>query len=203
MGKQDGVDYALRAAARLLSRRPGAARFAFIGDGDHAPTLRALARELGIEGDVLFTGRVSDADLVRYLSTADVCLSPDPANGFNEWHTMNKTMEYMALGKPVVAFDLVETRTSAGDAALYATPNDIDEFASHIERLLDDPALRKRLGAEGRRRVVEQLSWEHSVPHLLATYSAVFNQTATVGGRQPVFEGTGASFADTRRTDRG
>jgi glycosyltransferase involved in cell wall biosynthesis len=174
MGKQDGVDYALRAAQQLLRRRPGCARFVFIGDGDHAPALRALARELDIEPDVLFTGRVSDADLVRYLSTADVCLSPDPANGFNEFHTMNKTMEYMALGKPVVAFDLVETRTSAGDAALYARPNDIEEFASHVERLLDDPELRERLGREGRRRVVEALCWEHSAPHLLATYASLW-----------------------------
>ncbi len=173
MGKQDGVDYALRAAQQLLRRRPGCARFAFIGDGDHAPALKALARELGIEQDVLFTGRVSDADLVRFLSTADVCLSPDPANGFNEFHTMNKTMEYMALGKPVVAFDLVETRTSAGEAALYARPNDIEAFAAHIERLLEDPDLRHRLGEAGRRRVVESLCWEHSAPHLLATYAAV------------------------------
>jgi glycosyl transferase family 1/glycosyl transferase family 4 len=178
MGKQDGVDYALRAAQQLLCRRPGCARFAFIGDGDHAPALRALARELGIEEDVEFTGRVSDADLVRYLSTADVCLSPDPANGFNEFHTMNKTMEYMAMGKPVVAFDLVETRTSAGAAALYARPNDIAEFASHVERLLDDPALREQLGREGRRRVEEALCWEHSAPHLLATYAAVLRRPA-------------------------
>jgi glycosyltransferase involved in cell wall biosynthesis len=173
MGKQDGVDYALRAARHLLHRRPGCARFVFIGDGDHAPALREQAQAMGIEPDVLFTGRVSDADLVRYLSTADVCLSPDPANGFNEFHTMNKTMEYMALGKPVVAFDLVETRTSAGDAALYARPNDIEQFAAQIERLLDDPELRERLGAEGRRRVVDTLCWEHSAPHLLATYEAV------------------------------
>jgi glycosyltransferase involved in cell wall biosynthesis len=173
MGKQDGVDYALRAAQRVLARSPGCARFAFIGDGDHVPALRALARELGIEQDVEFTGRVSDAELVRYLSTADVCLSPDPANGFNEFHTMNKTMEYMAMGKPVVAFDLAETRTSAGDAALYAAPNDVEEYASHVLRLLDDPVLRERLGQEGRRRVVETLSWEHSAPHLLATYRSL------------------------------
>jgi glycosyltransferase involved in cell wall biosynthesis len=185
MGKQDGVDYALRASQRLLARRPGCARFAFIGDGDHAPALRALSRELQIEGDVVFTGRVSDAELVRYLSTADVCLSPDPANGFNEFHTMNKTMEYMALGKPVVAFDLAETRTSAGDAALYAQPNDVDEFAGHIERLLDDPALRERLGREGRRRVVQTLSWEHSVPHLLATYESLCVKPAPAGLDRP------------------
>jgi glycosyltransferase involved in cell wall biosynthesis len=189
MGKQDGVDYALRAAQRVLSRRPGIARFAFIGDGDHAPALRALARELGIEEDVLFTGRVSDADLVRYLSTADVCLSPDPVNGFNEFHTMNKTMEYMALGRPVVAFDLVETRTSAGEAALYAKPNDVEEYAGQILRLLDDPELREQLGAAGRRRVVESLSWEHSVPHLLATYESLClgGQRSAVSG-QPIAE---------------
>lgn len=188
MGKQDGVDYALRAAQRLLERRPGLARFAFIGDGDHAPALRTMARELGIQADVLFTGRVSDAELVRYLSTADVCLSPDPANGLNEFHTMNKTMDYMALGKPVVAFDLAETRTSADTAALYATPNDVGEFAAQIERLLDDPALREQLGQEGRRRVVEALAWEHSIPSLLAAYDTVLQHP--IGVRQPV-PGTG------------
>jgi glycosyltransferase involved in cell wall biosynthesis len=193
MGKQDGVDYALRAAQRVLARQPGCARFAFIGDGDHAPALRGLARELGIEQDVQFTGRVSDAELVRYLSTADVCLSPDPANGFNEFHTMNKTMEYMAMGKPVVAFDLAETRTSAGEAALYAAPNDVDEFAAHVRRLLEDPDLRQRLGQEGRRRVVEALSWEHSVPHLLATYASLGlkrqapdSRRQAAGGQTPI-----------------
>jgi len=173
MGRQDGVEYALSAAQRLLARRPRLARFAFIGDGSHAGALRSMARNLEIEEDVLFTGRIPDAALCQYLATADVCLSPDPANGFNELHTMNKTLEYMTMGRPVVAFDLVETRRSAGEAALYATPNDVGQFASLIEQLLDDPALRAQLGEAGRRRIEERLSWPHQAPNLLAAYEAV------------------------------
>jgi glycosyltransferase involved in cell wall biosynthesis len=97
------------------------------------------------------------------------------------------------MGKPVVAFDLAETRTSAGEAALYAAPNDVDEFAAHVRRLLEDPDLRQRLGQEGRRRVVEALSWEHSVPHLLATYASLGlkrqapdSRRQAAGGQTPI-----------------
>ena len=148
MGPQDGVDYALRAIARLrddLGRDDIHA--AFIGSGDAFDDLVALSRELGLEDRVEFTGRVPDATVQAYLSSADVCLAPDPLNPLNDVSTMNKIVEYMAMSRPIVSFDLREARVSAGDAAVYATPNDEGEFASLVAELLDDPARRAEMGA--------------------------------------------------------
>ena len=147
MGPQDGVDYALRALASLrddLGRDDVQA--AFIGHGDAWDDLVALAHELGLDDRVEFTGRVSDEDVARYLSTADVCLAPDPKNPLNDVSTMNKIVEYMAMSRPLVSFDLVEARVSAGEAALYATPNDEREFARLVAELLDDPERRAQHG---------------------------------------------------------
>ncbi len=171
MGPQDGVDYALRALASVrddLDRHDVQA--AFVGDGDSWDELVALAHELGLDDRVEFTGRVSDEDLARYLSSADVCLAPDPKNPLNDVSTMNKIVEYMAMSRPLVSFDLVEARVSAGDAAVYATPNDEQEFARLLVELLDDPDRRARMGASGRRRVEQDLSWDHSRRALLAAY---------------------------------
>jgi glycosyltransferase involved in cell wall biosynthesis len=172
MGMQDGVDLAIHAAHRIVhdhGRRD--VQFTFIGRGDHAGEIHRLVRELGLDEYVHFTGRVSDADLVRYLSTADVCLSPDPANGFNELHTMTKTMEYMAMGRPVVAFDLHETRYSAQDAALYAPPNDVGAFAAAVVQLLDDAELRACLGRRGQERIESVLGWHRTRLALLDGYA--------------------------------
>jgi glycosyltransferase involved in cell wall biosynthesis len=172
MGPQDGVDCWLRSVHHMvfsLGRTDFLA--VVIGSGDAAPALHALARELNIEKYVWFTGRISDIDARRYLSTVAVCVQPDPLNPLNDKSTMNKVMEYMALGKPVVAFDLVETRVSAGEAGVFAKPNDELEFARMVCGLLDHPEHAQRMGAAGRERVVNHLSWEHSVPHLLRAYA--------------------------------
>lgn len=171
MGPQDGIDYALRALTLLRDRDDWHA--VFLGSGDCFDEMVALRDELGLADRVDFTGRVSDADLLRYLSSADVCLAPDPRNPLNDVSTMNKIMEYMAMGRPLVSFDLREARVSAGDAALYATPNDEPEFAALVARLLDDPASRERMGEIGRARVEGPLSWKHSAEALLEAYRAV------------------------------
>jgi glycosyltransferase involved in cell wall biosynthesis len=176
MGPQDGVDLFLRAAKHLLEARPGAVRFVAIGGGNQLESLRTLAHDLGISEDVLFTGRIDDGTLRRYLSSADIGVSPDPKNGFNEYCTMNKTLEYMASGLPVAAFDLEETRVSAGEAAVYATPNDPRDLARAMSTLLDDPARRSEMAAEGLRRIRGPLSWTRSAEQLLAAYG-----TATAG----------------------
>ncbi|MFF0309412.1 glycosyltransferase family 4 protein [Streptosporangium sp. NPDC004379] len=173
MGPQDGVDYALRSLARLrdeLGRTDWHA--VFVGAGDTFDDMVALSRELGLAGQVEFTGRIPDDDLLRYLSAADVCLAPDPLNPLNDVSTMNKIMEYMAMARPVVSFDLREARVSAGDAALYAPANDESAFAKLVARLLDDPEERRRMGEIGRARVAGPLSWEHSRAALLAAYEA-------------------------------
>ena len=171
MGPQDGVDYWLRAIHQMvtvLGRRDFLA--VIIGDGDAAPSLRELARELDIEPYVWFTGRISDHDLKSYLSTVHVCVHPDPLNPLNDRSTMNKMMEYMAFGKATVSFDLREARYSAQDAAVYAKPNDELDFAQKVCALLDNEAERERMGKIGRERVAKQLAWEYSVPELLRTY---------------------------------
>lgn len=171
MGPQDGVDYALRALAVLrdeLGRTDW--RAVFVGSGDVFDDMVALTGRLGLSDCVEFTGRIPDADLLRYLSTADVCLAPDPRNPLNDVSTMNKIMEYMAMSRPIVSFDLRESRVSAGDAALFAPANDEPAFARLVARLLDDPDERRRMGAVGHARVTGPLSWEHSRATLLAAY---------------------------------
>ena len=113
---------------------------------------------------------------------ADVGISPDAQNGLNEYSTMIKTMEYMAMSKPVVAFDLTETRFSAGNAALYATPNSVEDFADKIEILLDNEELRLNMGTIGRKRIEEELSWENSKKNLLLAYEALFPEDSKLSG---------------------
>lgn len=173
MGPQDGVDYALRALAKLrdeLGRTDWHA--VFVGGGDTFDAMVELSRRLGLADRVEFTGRVPDADLVRYLSTADVCLSPDPRNPLNDVSTMNKVLEYMVMGRPIVSFDLREARVSAGDAALYAPANDETEFARLVARLLDDPEKRALMGKAGQERIGGPLAWRNSQRALLAAYDA-------------------------------
>lgn len=171
MAPQDGVDHLLRAARVLVhDRGRDDTGFILVGAGDSFEDLRRLSRELGLADVVTFTGRIPDADVERVLATADVCVCPDPLNPLNDVSTMNKILEYMAVGRPIVAYDLREHRFSAGDAALYAEPNREEDLARQIERLLDDPELRGRMGEAGRRRFLESMSWEHSRGELLRAY---------------------------------
>ena len=175
MEVQDGVEYALYAIHDLIHKRGHQDISAvFMGDGDHAPSLHALAHELQLDEYVTFTGWSKVQDVVRYLTVIDVGLSPDPRNQLNDYCTMVKVMEYMAMSKPVVSFDLAETHFSAQDAALYATPNNVEEFADRIEQLLNDEVLRLELGAVGRKRVIEELSWDHTKLNLLRAYEVLF-----------------------------
>ncbi|MGA5122231.1 glycosyltransferase family 4 protein [Streptomyces pseudogriseolus] len=173
MGPQDGVDYALRALAKLrdeLGRTDWHA--VFVGAGDTFDAMVQLSRELGLADQVEFTGRVPDADLVRWLSSADVCLSPDPCNPLNDVSTMNKVLEYMVMGRPIVSFDLKEARVSAGEAAVYAAGDDELEFARLVAQLLDDPEQRARMGKSGQERINGSLAWRNSQAALLAAYEA-------------------------------
>ena len=169
MGPQDGVDYALRALAALRLQRDDW-RAIFIGGGDVLDEMRRLSSALNLSGVVTFTGRIPDADVIRILSSADVCLAPDPKNPLNDLSTMNKIVEYMALSRPIVSFDLREARVSAGDAALYARADDVNDFARCVATLLDSPELRESMGAFGRRRVENEISWSRSEEALLAAY---------------------------------
>ncbi|CAL9335950.1 glycosyltransferase family 4 protein [Streptomyces sp. enrichment culture] len=187
MGPQDGVDYALRALAKLRDEIGRSDWHAvFVGAGDAFDAMVELSRRLGLTEQVQFTGRVPDADLVRYLSTADVCLSPDPRNPLNDVSTMNKVLEYMAMGRPIVSFDLKEARVSAGEAAVYAPANDESEFARLVALLLDDPEQRARMGKIGQERIGGPLSWRNSQASLLAAYAAACRGRAPVAAGDPV-----------------
>jgi glycosyltransferase involved in cell wall biosynthesis len=175
MGRQEGLDYLLQAAAHIVHKFGRSdVHFGLVGGGTSLEEMKALAAELGIAEYVTFTGRVPDAELLAMLNTADVCVNPDIATEMNDISTMNKIMEYMALGKPIVQFDLAEGRFSAQAASLYAKRNDALDMAEKILALLDDPAKRREMGEFGRRRVVEELEWRHELPKLLAAYDALW-----------------------------
>jgi glycosyltransferase involved in cell wall biosynthesis len=171
MGPQDGVDLALAAAERIVH---GMGRddiaFTFMGACDCHAALVAERDRLGLDGVVDLPGRVPDETVAGVLSAAAVGVCPDPKNPLNDVSTMNKTMEYMAFALPVVAFDLVETRVSAQDAAVYAAPGDVDGFAQAIVDLVDDPDRRAAMGSRARERVVSELAWEHQRAAYLAVY---------------------------------
>jgi glycosyltransferase involved in cell wall biosynthesis len=148
--------------------------FGLVGGGTSLRQLEAYAEELGIADYVTFTGRVPDQEMLEMLNTADVCVNPDVANELNDKSTMNKIMEYMALGKPIVQFDLTEGRFSAQQASLYAKRNDAADMAEKIIELIDDPELRARMGQYGRHRIEHELEWHYEAPKLLAAYGALF-----------------------------
>ena len=161
MGPQDGVEVTLHALHRLVKTHGRTdCGLALLGFGDCLEDLKKLAHELELDDFVTFTGRVGPADIADYLSTADLGLCPDPKSPLNDISTMNKTMEYMAYALPVITFDLVETRVSAGPAARYLEPGDLDGFAAAWNELLDDAEERIRLGRLGRERVVGELDWQ-------------------------------------------
>jgi glycosyltransferase involved in cell wall biosynthesis len=174
MGPQDGVDIVVRAADIVVNQlgRDDIA-FTLIGSGDCFDDLVALRDELGLAGHVEFTGRAPDELVMRIMSTAQAGLSPDPKNPLNDVSTMNKTMEYMAFGLPVVAFDLRETRVSAGDAAVYVQPNDERQYAEAIVALLDDEPRCAVMGKLARERVEQELAWSYQESAYLGVYKRV------------------------------
>jgi glycosyltransferase involved in cell wall biosynthesis len=175
MGKQEGIDYLLRCVQHIirdLNRTD--VHFGLVGGGTELEAMKSYARELGVSEYVTFTGRVPDQQMLEVLNTADVCVNPDVANEMNDKSTMNKVMEYMALGKPIVQFDLTEGRFSAQDASLYADKNNEVDLARKIVQLLDDAALRDKMGRFGRSRVENELEWRYEVPKLLAAYDKAF-----------------------------
>jgi glycosyltransferase involved in cell wall biosynthesis len=178
IGKQEGVDQLLWAALHItgeLGRTD--IHFGIVGGGTSLEEMKTLAEDIGISEFVTFTGRVPDAELLAMLNTADVCVNPDVANEMNDKSTMNKIMEYMALAKPIVQFELTEGKHTAGQASLYARKNDPVDFAAKIVQLLDDPERRTAMGEFGRKRVENELEWRHEARNLLSAYRALENVT--------------------------
>lgn len=177
MGAQEGLDHLMR-VIRIIVRDRGREdiHFTLVGGGTDLENIRDYSKQLDVSDFVTFTGRVSDEDLLRVLNTADVCVNPDVPSVMNDKSTMNKIMEYMALGKPIVQYDLTEGRRSALEASLYATPNDENDFADKILYLLDNPEIRSEMGEFGRKRVEQALEWNHEAPKLLNAYDAIFEK---------------------------
>jgi glycosyltransferase involved in cell wall biosynthesis len=177
MGPQDGVDIVLKMADIVVKRlKRTDISFTLIGSGDCFGELVALRDQLKLGDFVEFTGRAPDEAVREILSTADIGLSPDPKNPLNDVSTMNKTMEYMSFGLPVLAFDLQETRASAAEAGCYATPNDVEEMARMFLELIDDEPRRRDMGSAGRRRIEEKLAWNHQAPHYLSVFDRVLGR---------------------------
>jgi glycosyltransferase involved in cell wall biosynthesis len=185
MNPQDGVEHLLIALSHLVRDEKRTDFYCvLVGSGDSLDALKAQAQALGLDEYVEFTGFIPDADLLRYLSTADICLDPNPTSPLNDVSTWIKVMEYMALGKPIVSFDLKETRISAADAAIYVKPNDEAEFAQTVASLLDDPERRRAMGESGRKRVADALSWSITSKSLIAAYRSLFATTADSDARR-------------------
>jgi glycosyltransferase involved in cell wall biosynthesis len=177
MGKQEGIDLLLQAVQFIVHHlKRTDIHFGLVGGGTELPAMRELAKTLDVADYVTFTGRAPDAELLAMLNTADICVNPDRANAMNDRSTMNKIMEYMALGKPVVQFELTEGRVSAGDASWYARPNDVADLAQKMVALLADEQQRIHMGAIGRDRVERLLSWQHEAPRLLAAYDNLLGE---------------------------
>jgi glycosyltransferase involved in cell wall biosynthesis len=177
MGKQEGIDLLLQAVQLIVHHlKRTDIHFGLVGGGTELQAMRELAVQLGVADYVTFTGRASDAELLEMLNTADICVNPDRANDMNDRSTMNKIMEYMALGKPIVQFDLTEGRVSASDASWYARPNDVADLAQKMVALLADENQRIHMGAVGRERVERVLSWQHEAPRLLAAYDNLLGE---------------------------
>ncbi len=194
MGPQDGVDEALRSLAALRAQRQDW-HAVFMGDGEVVGEMRALAGELGIAEHVEFTGWVEHETIARVLSSSDVCLAPDPSNPLNDVSSMIKISEYMAISRPIVSFDLTESRFGAGSAAAFASPGDHAAFAGLVSELLDDPDRRAAMGSAGRARVEELLAWKHQERSLLAAYDRAL-------ARGPVRESWPQIFARLLRRPR-
>lgn len=178
MGAQDGLDYLLQ-SARVIVQEWGTndIHFLLMGGGENLPVLKKMAADLGLQAFVEFTGRVSNEQVREVLSTADVCIAPDPINPLNTHCTMNKILEYMAMSRPIVSYRLNESEYSAQSAAVYANDNDIEDFARQIVILLENDSRRKEMGDFGSRRLREELSWEHSTRELLKAYSTALGRS--------------------------
>lgn len=171
IGEQEGIDLLLESMQLIISKRDDV-QLAIVGGGSDLEILKKLSKEMGLEDYVDFYGRVSDQLLVDILNSADICVNPDKPTEMNNLSTMNKIMEYMALKKPIIQFDLKEGKFSAKEASLYA--QDVPDFANKIEHLLDNESLRKKMGEFGYNRVINELSWEFESEKLISFYQNLF-----------------------------
>jgi glycosyltransferase involved in cell wall biosynthesis len=175
ISQSEGLDLLLESVDHIVRKRGRKdIQFVLVGGGPEWQAIKELTKKMNLQNYVTLTGRVDDKTLFTVLSTADVCVNPDRVTAMNDMSTMNKIMEYMALGKPIVQFDVTEGRFSAQDASLYAKANDPADFGDKVLELLEDPERRASIGALGKIRVNDTLAWHHEQPKLLRAYDKLF-----------------------------
>ena len=172
IGEQEGIDLLLESIKYICSLRQDI-QLAIVGGGSDLELLKKLSIDMGLSEFVDFYGRVSDQLLIDIMNTADVCVNPDKPTEMNDLSTMNKIMEYMALKKPIVQYDLKEGRFSAQEASLYAKNTDTKDFAEKIIFLLDNESTRTEMGESGYKRVLNELSWEYESKKLISLYERI------------------------------
>lgn len=176
MAIQDGVDCIVNAVNCLVNEKKFTDFIVYlIGSGSDVERLKMMTQEYGIEDHIQFTGRIPDEPAIAILSTADLCLSPDPFSPLNDSSTMNKVMEYMALGKPIVSFDLKEAKCSAKEAAIYVENNNYKAFADGILKIVQDKKMASRMGEYGMKRIEAELSWQKQIANLIRCYEFVLS----------------------------
>jgi glycosyltransferase involved in cell wall biosynthesis len=200
MGVQDHVEVLLHAAHCLKNEyRRNDFRVVFVGRGPALDDLKRLAAQLDLQSCVEFVGYRLGEELHRYMASFEICVTPDPSNPYNDTCTTIKTMEYMALAKPIVAFDLPENRVTAGDAALYAARNDVRELTRLIVHLMDNPEKRALLGQRGRQRVIDQWCWEIQQNNLISLYDGLLSRAAvSTVGNSPTLDAVTAKISAAR-----
>ncbi|WP_179378120.1 glycosyltransferase family 4 protein [Jannaschia marina] len=176
IGQQEGLELMVEAVGHLARMGHEDVHIVIVGFGPHQEVIEAEVARAGLADRFTFTGALYGEAMLGALNAIDIGLAPDPKNAMNDISTMNKVMEYMTLEKPLVQFDLTEGRASAGGAARYARANDPKDFAAQIAWLIENPEAARAMGQRGRARVLDELSWDHSVPHLLAAYARVFSK---------------------------
>jgi glycosyltransferase involved in cell wall biosynthesis len=185
ISQAEGLDLLLEAVEYIVRARGRSdIQFVVVGSGPEWQAIAQISGKMELDDYVTFAGRVDDQTLFTILSTADVCVNPDRVSPYNDISTMNKIMEYMAMGKPIVQFDVTEGRFSAQEASLYAKANDPLDFGERILELIDDPARRERMGRLGQDRVKEKLAWRHEQPKLLEAYETLFGLRRARSGQQ-------------------
>ena len=178
IGKQEGLAYLVEACEYAVKHKEREdIHFICVGDGTELENIKNYAKEKKVTEYFTFTSRISDQKLLEVLNTADICVNPDEYNVMNDKSTMNKIMEYMALAKPIVQFDLTEGRFTAQEAALYAECNNSIDLAEKITFLLDNPEKRKQMGEFGYNRVKDKLEWQYEKENLYKAYRRLFNST--------------------------
>ncbi len=169
LGALDSQDGVLQLPELLCERPLAGAKLTIIGDGPLREQIAERCRVTGVAPRVRFTGHVPHEQVVRMLADADIAIDPAPGTELNHGSTMIKVLEYMAAGRPLVAYDLRETRRSAAGAALYAPCGQLSSFARLVAELACDGRRRAEMGSLARERAMA-LRWEHSARVLEGVY---------------------------------